>query len=407
MKTIRNSSLWIISAALSLVFYFELGLRESLATIFTPLFAVYCLALIHKKLNIEYSPYLLFFAISIASLFGLAQALTGSHAESNNILLFGLSFYTVSTAYLIATKSFDASKIFYVSNPLLLLSGPVALFVKPIKHKKLVNRVGYYFPFIIIGSFMFLVVGTPLTEYFYLITQTDAVSSILFAVIFEIFVYMNFCGISLLIYGIFGMLGYRIPLNFKQPFSSNNIIEFWRGWHISLSHVLKILFYKRLRAKFSLLLSLIGVYVASAMWHGMSINFFIWGFFHAIVFWLSLLLIKLGYNFLPLLMMPIIIVIGRLIFADGNTERLLQKLSFDFDGVDAAFSILTVASHSHISLIFGFCIIFAEFFFRNKRVMHNRNYKYLRSPVVLCILCTLGLLFISDIGVDYAVYGQR
>ena len=90
---------------------------------------------------------------------------------------------------------------------------------------------------------MFQVVANPLTEFFFLIEKTDAVSSIFFAGIFELFVYMNFCGLSLLIYGIFGLIGYKIPLNFKQPFSSNNIIEFWRGWHTSLSEVLKELFY--------------------------------------------------------------------------------------------------------------------------------------------------------------------
>ena len=68
--------------------------------------------------------------------------------------------------------------------------------------------------------------------------------------------------------------------------------------------------------------------------------------------------LELGKFYLPLLMMPIIIVIGRLIFADSNTERLIQKLSFNFDGFDGAFSILTVSIHSHISLIFGLCLIF-------------------------------------------------
>ena len=407
MKIIKNSFLWVITAALSVVFSFELGLGESLAKIFIPLCVVSCFALAHKKLKIKYIEYLLFFSISITSLFGLTQTLTGSHAESNNILLFGLSFYTASIAYLIAIKSFNFSKIFDVSNPLLLFTGPIALFIKPIKHKKINNRIKYYFPFIIIGSFMCLVVGSPLTEFFYLINRTDVVSSIIFAGIFEIFVYMNFCGLSLFIYGLFGVLGYRIPLNFKQPFSSSNIIEFWRGWHISLSQVLKVLFYKRLRAKFSLFITLVGVYVASAMWHGITLNFFVWGLFHAILFWLSLQLMKLGKGFLPLLMMPIIIVIGRLIFADSDTERLTQKLFFNFDGFDGAFSILTAPSHSHISLILGLCLIVVEFAFRKKRVMHNRNYKHLRSPFVSCVLCMLGIILISNVGVDYAVYGQR
>ena len=316
-------------------------------------------------------------------------------------------FYSASIAYLISIKSFNYSKIFHASNPLLLFTGPIALFIKPITHKKIINRVKYYFLFIIIGTFMFQVVGSPLTEFFYLIDRTDIISSILFAGIFELFVYMNFCGLSLLIYGLFGVLGFRIPLNFKQPFSSSNIVEFWRGWHTSLSQVLKVLFYKRLRARFSLIIALLGVYVSSAMWHGVTLNFFIWGIFHAISFWISLRLMKIGKTYLPIFLLPIIIVIGRLIFADSDSERLLQKLFFNFNGFDGIYSIISVSIHSQIALFIGLFLIFIEFTFRKTRIMRKRNYKFLRSPLILCVLCILGLFFTSNVGIEYAVYGQR
>jgi hypothetical protein len=52
-------------------------------------------------------------------------------------------------------------------------------------------------------------------------------------------------------------------------------------------------------------------------------------------------------------------------------------------------------------------MIFVEIAFRKTNVMRKRNYKHLRSPFMSLVLCTLGLLFISNVGVDYAVYGQR
>ena len=150
-------------------------------------------------------------------------------------------------AYLISQDRFGYKSVLFVSNPLLLSTGPIALFFRNISHKSLRKRIEYFFPFIIVGTFIFQIVGIPLTEFFFLIESTDVVSSIIFAAIFEIFVYANFCGLSLLLFGLFGLFGYRIPLNFNQPFSSRNIIEFWRGWHTSLSKVLKVLFYKPLR----------------------------------------------------------------------------------------------------------------------------------------------------------------
>src|SRR5262245_35507208 len=49
----------------------------------------------------QLSKYVLFYSITITSAFGLTRTLTGSHAESNNIILYGLSFYTVSIADLL------------------------------------------------------------------------------------------------------------------------------------------------------------------------------------------------------------------------------------------------------------------------------------------------------------------
>ena len=61
MKIIKNSFLWVITAALSVAFSFELGLGESLVKIFIPLCVVSFFALVHKKLNIKYIEYPLFF----------------------------------------------------------------------------------------------------------------------------------------------------------------------------------------------------------------------------------------------------------------------------------------------------------------------------------------------------------
>ena len=158
--------IWLTASIIMLAFSFELSLGENITKVLIPLGVVSCLAFLHYKLHIKYTEYLLFFSISITSLLGLTQTLTGSHAESSNILLYGLSFYTASIAYLIAIKSFNYSKIFNVSNPLLLFTGPIALFIQSVRHKKIINRIKYYFPFIIIGVFMFQVVGSPLTEFF-------------------------------------------------------------------------------------------------------------------------------------------------------------------------------------------------------------------------------------------------
>lgn len=399
----QNSRVWIIACIILVVVSGSLNIQKFII----PLIVVFASAFVYTSFHIRYAQYLLFFSISFASFLGLTETLTGSHAESSNILLYGLSFYTASMAYLISQNKFNYQNVWAISNPLLLSTGPIALYLKCIRYRNLRVRIEYYVPFILVGTFMFQVVGSPLTKFFFLIERTDVVSSLTFAAIFELFVYVNFCGLSLLIYGIFGVLGVRIPLNFRQPFSSSNIVEFWKGWHTSLSQVLKVLFYNPIRRKYSLILALFVVYIASAMWHGVTINFLLWGSFHAFFFWVSIKLLKVGYSILPLIFLPFIIVIGRLIFADSDTTRLLEKLTFSFNGFDVFNLLISVPLHSLVSLLFGVLIIFCEFTFKNSKIMRKRNYKFLRTPFSLWVLCFLGVLFSSNVGVDYAVYGQR
>jgi D-alanyl-lipoteichoic acid acyltransferase DltB (MBOAT superfamily) len=297
--------------------------------------------------------------------------------------------------------------VFKFTNPLLLITGPIALFIKRGGQKSLKKRINYYLPFVLVGVFFYLIVAAPLTSFLFLIEKIDLVSVLFFAIIFEIFVYANFCGLSLIVYGVFGMLGYRIPLNFKQPFSSSNVLDFWKGWHASLSTVLKILFYTPLRRHFSHFIALSGVFIASALWHGITINFLIWGSFHAIVFWISLILLRHNIKFLPMIILIFGVIIGRLIFADSNTDRLLEKLMFSYDGIGVFSALQNVPNTTKASLLLGVGLISIEFFFQRNRYVRKRNYKHLRSPIALALLVVIGIILIKNTGDDYAVYGQR
>ena len=326
--------LWFIGA---LIYFFSVRNTElSFVGIIAPLSFCFLAILVLRVLSERYKTlfaYLLFFSTGILTFFGVIKPLTGSVSESPNILFFGFSFYTLSLAFFAKNaKKLDLLDSVKVSNPALLASGPIALFVRDYRYRSFHNRLNYYLPFFIIGFFLFHIIGVPLVPLFKLIYLTDAVSALLFAIIFELFLYANFCGLSLMLYGLFGIIGYKIPLNFKQPFSSRNIIEFWRGWHLSLSAVLKLLFYKPLRRSFPPSIALLGVFLASGIWHGVTINFLIWGIFHALIFLFTIYLLRLNIPFLPTIVLILSVTIGRLIFAEGDTDILMEKLLFSFEG---------------------------------------------------------------------------
>jgi alginate O-acetyltransferase complex protein AlgI len=354
------------------------------------------------------APYVLFFAISATSVFGLTKTLTGSHASSTNLLLYGLSFYTASLAYIARSRSLTPRAAVLASNPLLIITGPVATQFRDIRYRGLRSRADYYLPFVFLGLFLQQTIATPLTKTFDLLKETDVVSSLTFAAIFELFVYANFCGLSLIIFGLAGLMGFRIPLNFRQPFSSTNVIEFWRGWHTSLSVVLKSLFYAPTKKQFGTSAALFTVYLGSAMWHGVTLNFALWGLFHALMFVITLRLLKRGFKVPAFFVLGIAVVIGRMLFADSDSGRLFEKLHFRF--VD--FSVVYKLTHMPWTtlLALGLIVVFValEILLQTKPYFSQRNYKFYRLPVVQFVMLALMLATIANgVGMDYAVYGQR
>ena len=79
-------------------------------------------------------------------------------------------------------------------------------------------------------------------------------------------------------------LGIELPLNFRSPYKSVSITEFWRRWHISLSSWLRDYIYVplggsrcgRWRTRFNLLLTM----AVGGAWHGAGFTFVVWGVAH-------------------------------------------------------------------------------------------------------------------------------
>lgn len=417
-KTLLISSVffWLIylySGELGLA-SISLSFFEIVSKLAIPLLASGLIFLLWFATKSKLLVYPLFFSISITSLFGFTETLTGSHATATNVFFYGMAFYTTYFAYHIQKNQISLKNVLIGANPLLLVTGPISTFFKSNVHRQFRTRLAYYLPFIVIGIFMFKVIATPLTEFFKMIEFTNIVSALVFAVIFELFVYANFAGLSLMIYGFFGIAGVKIPLNFRQPFSARNLIDFWKGWHVSLSIVLKTIFYEPIKrrfnfSRFSTQLAILAVFLASAFWHGVTFNFLVWGLLHGLLFVLTLYLLKRKVYFLTPFLLIVGIVIGRMVFADSDTARLLEKLMFTWDANTSVLTqMLSVPKPALVALFLGLMLMFVEFAFLRNRHVAKRNYKFLRVPFAQMVMIGLFVLLVSTgVGVDYAVYGQR
>ena len=107
-------------------------------------------------------------------------------------------------------------------------------------------------------------------------------------VYFAFYIYCDFSGYSDMAIGTGKMLGIRLMTNFRYPYFSRDIAEFWRRWHISLSTWFRDYVYVPLggsrRGTARNVFNVMVVFVVSGFWHGASWHFVIWGFLNALYF---------------------------------------------------------------------------------------------------------------------------
>ncbi len=104
------------------------------------------------------------------------------------------------------------------------------------------------------------------------------------AVAFGLQIYFDFSGYTDMAIGTAKLLGFHFPVNFRRPYLSTSITDFWRRWHISLSTWLRDYLYIPLggnrHGRWMTYRNLMLTMLLGGLWHGASWNFVIWGGFH-------------------------------------------------------------------------------------------------------------------------------
>ena len=128
--------------------------------------------------------------------------------------------------------------------------------------------------------------------------QTQSGSTLLLAAVFFTFqIYGDFSGYSDMAIGTAKLFGFKSMTNFKVPYFSRDIAEFWRRWHISLTSWFRDYVYIPLGgsrcSKAKIVRNTFVIFLLSGFWHGANWTFIAWGAYHAVLF---LPLILLGKN---------------------------------------------------------------------------------------------------------------
>lgn len=293
----KNAGGWCVLLAVITVVNFLCALKVEKAGTQGRRKAWMLLAVIFMLGQLAFFKYANFVLSSLSSL-----SLITDNLQLDLPMLVGISFFTFqSMSYIIdvyrrqmpATHSF-LEFAFFVSFFPTLLAGPILrarTFLPQLREKVVVTHemMGTGTWFIVMGLFKKCVISDYISVNF--VSRIfdnpslySGLENLLGVYGYALQLYCDFSGYSDMAIGLALWMGFHIPANFRAPYKSDSITDFWRRWHISLSTWLRDYLYitlggnrcSRLRMYFNQFLTML----LGGLWHGASWNFVIWGSVH-------------------------------------------------------------------------------------------------------------------------------
>lgn len=183
-----------------------------------------------------------------------------------------------------------AGPIERATNLLPQLQGTPAIGMQPICDGLSLFLVGFFKKVALadpLGRYVILVYGNPeSSELRSLIEAQPATTLIVATIAFGWQIYFDFSGYTDMARGVAEMMGFRLMLNFNNPYAATGLGDFWGRWHISLSTWFKDYVYFPLGgnrgALWETYRNMFITMVISGVWHGADWGFIIWGALHAV-----------------------------------------------------------------------------------------------------------------------------
>jgi len=251
-----------------------------------------------------YFKYLNFFIgsfVSVADLIGFHISWTAAHI----IVPIGLSFFTFKL--MSYTLDIYHGKISYEVNVLnfanyiaffpTILSGPIDRpkpFLKQLSQIRLFSPDNLMSGFrrVLWGMFMKMCIADRLDLYISAVWNNyehhSAISILFASLLYPFQMYADFSGYSEMAIGVSLMLGFKVAENFKRPFFTINIAQYWSRWHMSLTSWLTDYVFMPLNIKVrnwgtngtiaAIMLNMTFI----GMWHGADWTFFLFGIYHGL-----------------------------------------------------------------------------------------------------------------------------
>ncbi len=333
------------------------------------------------------------------------------------LLPIGLSFHTFQAmSYTIevyrgkqqAEKHFGMYALYVMFYPQ-LVAGPIERpqnILHQLKEKVVFNydHIVSGLKLILWGLFVKVVIADRLSIYVDIVYNSpehhSAISSLVATLFFTFQIYCDFSGYSSIAIGCAKVLGIDLMINFRRPYMSTSIREFWSRWHISLSTWFRDYLYIPLGGNrvsvYRNMFNLFFVFLVSGLWHGANWTFIIWGALHGLYLIMEIVIDRL----VPSIKLPrsirwilnfVLVAIAWVFFRASNfqTAKQILKNIYTFKPGPLYIGNASYLVYSFFAILFLFAAEYNAEKLNNRYAWLYSERKVLRWSAYLLLILTL------------------
>jgi len=255
----------------------------------------------------------------------------------------------------------------------------------------------------------------------------NGIPLILATYFFAFQIYCDFSGYSNIAIGAAQVMGFNLTDNFRRPYFSESIAEFWRRWHISLSFWFRDYIYIPLGGnrvvKYRWFFNLFVVFLVTGFWHGANWTFVIWGVLHGFYIMFSILTSDLRNrisNFFHLNQIPTVrkilkviitfhlVLFSWIFFRANSVNEAFYIISHLFSGLEFKISYgLTFGITDFVIAIGSILLLeFIHLLQRHWRIRHSLSGKPIWFRWAIYYAIVFGILILGKFGSQEFIYFQ-
>ena len=230
-------------------------------------------------------------------------------------------------------------------------------------------------------------------------------------------IYYDFSGYSDMAVGLGKMLGFNFPENFRHPYISRSISEFWRRWHITLGSWFRSYVYIPLggnrKGMPRTLFNLAVVWGLTGLWHGASWNFILWGLYFGVLIIIEKLFLGKYLEKIPavlsILYTFVLVVFGWVLFDTNTLTDAFGYFAAMFGGGKVFADSLSLFQLKNYAVLFVLCALFSgelpvKIMAKIRRKASAANVVDVAAPIIQIVIMLICTAYLVDASYNPFLY---